>query len=338
MSGDETDVRQIDVAGLAERRFPGGRNLRVWIDPQAHETAWRQATESVKEARKDGRQPVEVGGVLLGNVWRDEDGPFLEIVAAIPAEHTRNEGTQMTFTPETWAQVNGIRDESYPQTKMVGWYHTHPSFGIFLSEMDHSIHRRGFSQPWATALVLDPIRETEGFFLWTDGEPRLASEYWVGAERRDRSWVGQTAVYEPAGTDAVPREAEKAVSRASFALVSALNILALVLLFGYLYAGEARHTETERFVLANLQAQKADLQAGLGTLQALSGELENSRSETRSKQAEIDRTLGRFRVGIAQTARSIALLQESLSAQQGVLDALPRMGLETTRPAEVKKK
>jgi proteasome lid subunit RPN8/RPN11 len=312
MSGGTIDVRQIDVSVLRERRFPGASSLRLSIERGAYDTAWRQAIDSVKDARKAGQQPLEVGGVLLGNLWRDDDGPFLEIVAAIPAQHTRNQGTQMTFTPETWAELNRIKDESYPDTKMVGWYHTHPNFGIFLSEMDHMIHRRGFSQPWATALVLDPVREKEGFFLWVDGEPRLAPEYWVGGERRDRSWVGLTAMQELLPLETASSNPSKVVSQASFMVATLVNLLVLALLCGYIFMSESRHRETERFVLAGLEAQKTDLQVNLGALDGLRREMENSRMEARNRKVELDRTIGRLRVGLAQNARAIAFLRENI--------------------------
>jgi hypothetical protein len=52
----------------------------------------------------------------------------------------------------------------------VGWYHSHPSFGIFLSEHDLFIHRNFFSGPAQIAVVVDPINCTEGVFAWRHGE------------------------------------------------------------------------------------------------------------------------------------------------------------------------
>jgi proteasome lid subunit RPN8/RPN11 len=49
---------------------------------------------------------------------------------------------------------------------MVGWYHTHPGFGIFLSGMDLFIHQNFFTQLWHVAFVLDPRARTSGFFTW----------------------------------------------------------------------------------------------------------------------------------------------------------------------------
>lgn len=339
MKQESTDVAQIDVKMLAERPFPGGQRFRVSIARAAHDVVWRQASASVEEARKSCAQAVEVGGVLAGNVWRDGEGPFLDIVAAIPAEHTRNEGTQLTFTPETWAQVNRVKDERYPQTKIVGWYHTHPRFGIFLSDMDKFIHRRSFSQPWTTALVVDPVQQTEGFFVWTDGEPRLTSEYWVGPERRDRSFAGRVAIEAPAEEEApAAKPPESAVSRATFASVSVLSFLALLFVFSYVYMREVGHTETEKFVLQALEAQKAELRNSYQALTALNQDLENSHKEARNNQAEIEQKIRRVRAGLENVAGVAEALSQRVTAQQQLIERTPLAVPTGLVPAEVKKK
>src|SRR3954451_17567198 len=43
-----------------------------------------------------------------------------------------------------------------PNTRVVGWYHSHTRSEIFLSEQDLEIHNRFFPEPWQLALVLKP--------------------------------------------------------------------------------------------------------------------------------------------------------------------------------------
>jgi len=38
-------------------------------------------------------------------------------------------------------------DAQFADKKIVGWYHSHPGFGIFLSEYDLFIHRNFFTAP-----------------------------------------------------------------------------------------------------------------------------------------------------------------------------------------------
>jgi proteasome lid subunit RPN8/RPN11 len=48
-----------------------------------------------------------------------------------------------------------------------GWFHTHPGHGIFMSRTDRDNHRI-YTHPWQVALVLDPQRNSWGFFAGTD--------------------------------------------------------------------------------------------------------------------------------------------------------------------------
>jgi hypothetical protein len=63
-----------------------------------------------------------------------------------------------------------VKDAQYPDDRIVGWYHSHPGFGVFLSEHDIFIHRNFFSDPNQVAWVFDPHSDEEGCFVWQDGE------------------------------------------------------------------------------------------------------------------------------------------------------------------------
>ena len=57
-------------------------------------------------------------------------------------------------------------DQQFPGEVILGWHHTHPNFGIFLSGYDLFIHQHFFSEYWQIALVVDPLRNEFGFFQW----------------------------------------------------------------------------------------------------------------------------------------------------------------------------
>jgi proteasome lid subunit RPN8/RPN11 len=113
---------------------------------------------------------VEVCGVLVGNIYSDGAAPYAIVDAAISGEHSAGRSTQVTFTSETWTHINDVRDREHPNKQILGWYHTHPGFGIFLSEMDLFIHQSFFSEPWQLAFVFDPKSGEEGLFVWRDGK------------------------------------------------------------------------------------------------------------------------------------------------------------------------
>lgn len=115
----------------------------------------------------------EVGGVCIGKVSRDADGQFLvEVTEILPAEHTVNRNTSITFTPATWRTANAIIEQLYQHDdeQMIGWYHTHPGFGIFMSDSDRFVHGHFFKETWHVALVLDPLKQEYNFYTWQQHE------------------------------------------------------------------------------------------------------------------------------------------------------------------------
>ena len=71
-------------------------------------------------------------------------------------------GAHVTFTQDTWEHIYQIKDKEYPDAKIVGWYHTHPSMGVFLSHYDTWLHSNFFPEPWQVALVVEPVTATGG--------------------------------------------------------------------------------------------------------------------------------------------------------------------------------
>jgi proteasome lid subunit RPN8/RPN11 len=111
---------------------------------------------------------VELGGILLGKECVDDQTgrPFVWITQALEAKHYENSQASFTYTHDSWEEITRERDRQFPDLDIVGWYHTHPDFGIFLSSHDLFIHRHFFDRPVQVAYVVDPIRQDRGFFQW----------------------------------------------------------------------------------------------------------------------------------------------------------------------------
>ena len=268
--------------------------------------------------------------MLVGNVYKDDQGPFLEVTAAIVGEHTRNEGTQVTFTHETWDQVNKVKDKEHPKARIVGWYHTHPRFGIFLSEMDRFIQKNFFSEPWQTAFVLDPVQQTEGFFIWSRGEPKLIDEYWVEQERRDRSFA-KIAHDEGTKTDETDETVPvgkpgyvAAVSRASFALVVALGFLTLLLLSGYIYLREVAHSQAENAITGVVQQQQLALLDSFQRMDNLKKTIDESNQQSNSQNQQVHDEIEVVKQELQFTMAGTEAVRKQLAAQHNVIERLRR--------------
>lgn len=111
---------------------------------------------------------VELGGVLLGGVHEDENGsPFVVITDSLRAQHYESTKGSFKFTHDTWSAITREREEFPDELQMVGWYHTHPDWGVFLSSMDMFICDNFFNKRLDVAFVIDPCRGDRGMFQWT---------------------------------------------------------------------------------------------------------------------------------------------------------------------------
>lgn len=112
----------------------------------------------------------EVGGALVG-LWcndRDTNEQFVVVQHMLPARHTRQGSVYLTFTQDTIIEFHDTIEKHHSGRRIVGWYHTHPRMGIFLSHYDTFLHKNFFPEPWQVALVVEPHTSVAGFFIRRD--------------------------------------------------------------------------------------------------------------------------------------------------------------------------
>jgi len=123
-----------------------------------------------------GSMKAEVCGVLIGST----DDERMVVEACIQGINAAQGGAHVTFTQDTWEHIYKIKDKEYPEQKIVGWYHSHPGFGVFLSEHDLFIQQNFFSNPQQVAWVYDPHTDEEGCFGWVGEKIEKLSSIRVG--------------------------------------------------------------------------------------------------------------------------------------------------------------
>ncbi len=134
--------------------------LRVFISITAWQSLWNHSMTDLKK---------EVGGGLVGAKYIDDQGLYVNIVATLGAIHAVEKRANVTFTHDTWIEMNACIDSDYPNMCIIGWYHTHPGFGTFLSEDDQFVHRNFFMQPYQIAIVIDPLQKKMKLFRFENG-------------------------------------------------------------------------------------------------------------------------------------------------------------------------
>jgi proteasome lid subunit RPN8/RPN11 len=165
---------------------PGAGDLPIFLDYRAADAMDRHALSDTT---------VELGGILLGKECVDPASgtPFVWITESLEAKHYANTQASFTYTHDSWEEITRERDKRFPDLDIVGWYHTHPSFGIFLSHHDLFIHQNFFAQPLQIAYVVDPIQYTRGMFQWRDAKMVQVDGFHLTAPRQERMALSRVA-------------------------------------------------------------------------------------------------------------------------------------------------
>ena len=160
---------------------------------------------------------VEVGGFLVGRV---EDGKSI-VTHVLKAKNTSAQSTQLTFTNKTWetawSEISAISKDA----KLVGWFHSHPNFGVFLSDYDKFIQNQFFHEDGMITIVVDPIRGKRGWFISIDKEVRP----YAPEEDTSREKLGESKKDADANIDAIierSRESKGGISTGRTIAIAAL--------------------------------------------------------------------------------------------------------------------
>lgn len=121
-----------------------------------------EVARAVEKQAKDAYS-TEVAGLLLGEVYEQDGAWLVDVTNHLPARYTSASRCHVTFTARTWVDLIARRDEA--RVPVVGWYHSHPGHGAFLSGMDQALHEAFFGGArWYLALVIDPSSGETGVF------------------------------------------------------------------------------------------------------------------------------------------------------------------------------
>ena len=120
------NIKKVDCINKA---LPKGTKLNA-----SHTLVLQSVINTIK-AHGRSSMHKEVCGVLIGNLCWDNEA-YLLIDACIEGKYAEHQSGSVTFTSNTWDYIHKELSDKYPNKTIVGWYHTHPGFGIFLSNMD----------------------------------------------------------------------------------------------------------------------------------------------------------------------------------------------------------
>lgn len=140
----------------------------------------------------------EHGGFLIGRKQDIKSAERYEILVErfVPVPQ-RSDATRLVIHQDHYRTVELALKKG---EEVVGWAHTHPGFGVFLSSFDKEQHQRFFPEPWQIAYVMDTqanervayhVRDDEwqrlgGYYVIRDMAPH---EVGITSKQRSSPWL-----------------------------------------------------------------------------------------------------------------------------------------------------
>lgn len=160
----ETHYKKMDMQGMLRALQGQGANPDAGGDQPLPDTAEKVQISSLSLLKmlKHGRAgiPMEVMGLMLGDFVDDYTITCVDVFA-MPQHGT---GVSVEAVDEVFQtnMLEMLKQTGRPQT-VVGWYHSHPGFGCWLSGVDMNT-QASFEKlhPRAVAVVVDPVQSVKG--------------------------------------------------------------------------------------------------------------------------------------------------------------------------------
>ncbi|MGB1217858.1 MAG: hypothetical protein ACPG5P_08265, partial [Saprospiraceae bacterium] len=135
-----------------------------------------------------GGMTPEIGGFLMGKYTKDKEDYHLSIEELIPFNPEYSDAFKIEIGTKTQVQELGTALEEHPDMAVVGWFHTHPGHGLFLSNPDQIVHQH-FPHPFQVAMEIESLTDELDLAFFSrkkDGE--MNNTYTSGKPKEWFSW------------------------------------------------------------------------------------------------------------------------------------------------------
>ncbi|HUT26697.1 MAG TPA: Mov34/MPN/PAD-1 family protein [Methanomassiliicoccales archaeon] len=146
----------------ARRLYSENDGTEMYLFKMAEEKVRNHALSRTKDG-------LEVMGLLLGEVFTHQ-GREYTVVRDVATTDLEATPVSVRFDPEGFESLFTSLESTRFRYVLVGWYHSHPGHGCFLSSTDIATQKGMFDRPYHTALVVDPVRKEMEAFCLRNGE------------------------------------------------------------------------------------------------------------------------------------------------------------------------
>jgi len=181
------DTQDIEIGGstqdpIGELPMPWVYGVIPWGNPSDSKLVVFMTSSAFTAAFQHSQSDLynEVGGILVGDIYfcPQAEKNYIVIEASLAATLATSSPTNVIFEHDAWSRVLTEKQNLYPRHRIVGWYHTHPGFGIFLSADDDFWHHTAFPNFWQVSMVCDPVANSGALFGWTGNNIELINGFY----------------------------------------------------------------------------------------------------------------------------------------------------------------
>ena len=121
----------------------------------------------------------ETGGLLIGYTLEEFNKTYIIISGFVEAKFCEATPTTIKFTHKTWDYCHSEINRNFKNLNILGWIHTHPGLGVFLSDYDKFIQNNFFNGDNQIAYVIDPINNNESFYYWDNSKIKKCENFYL---------------------------------------------------------------------------------------------------------------------------------------------------------------
>ncbi len=115
-----------------------------------------------KKSRHDETKMIhEIGGFILGTFSKINENAYTITLDKLVEIEGGDQSSQysLEFDSRAWAALDEAMNDNGENSgySLIGWFHTHPGHGVFLSRPDINISENFFDKPYQIALEIDNI-------------------------------------------------------------------------------------------------------------------------------------------------------------------------------------
>ena len=164
----QTDFEHEDInavlPGNVKQMGAPDDELRIYMEDYVHTYLYQYSRSSVNGEKL---------AVLMGQSIVINGQNTIFISGVIQARFTEKIKGVETITNQSWKYISEDMEKYFPNLSVVGWMHSRPSFGAFVTSMDEEYHKKLFSDPNQVLFVVDPIDRLDRLYVLNEAKSAL---------------------------------------------------------------------------------------------------------------------------------------------------------------------